>query len=143
MIFGSSKLCFFHSNIINILHRDDTNHHFWSVTPPSTDSSFTLNICKWTWLEWSRQFQSEQTILTRSLKSTGALTILKHQLETLHWRFRSQLQEVSDSTSNSLISYFQFKKLLAILFLHHHWSLTLNQLLNSITIHDFNLILRN
>ena len=142
-MFGSSKLCFYHSNIINILHMDDTNHHFWSVTPPSTDSSFVSSICKWTWLEWSRQFQSKQTILTRSLKITGALAILKQQLETLHWRFRSQLQEVRTQTSNSLISNSQFKKLLAVLFLHHHWSLTLNQLLNSMITQDFNLIFRN
>ena len=140
---GSSKLCFYHLNIINTLHMNDTSHHPWPVTPLTTNSKFTSSICRWTWVESSRPVQSVHSGQTPSIRFTGALEVLKHQLETLLRRIRSQLQEVSFWTSNSLILDLQFKNGLAVLFLHLHWSLTLNQLPVSMIIHDFNLIFRN
>ena len=44
MIIGSSKLWFFHSNIINILHMDDADHKLQPVTPLTSNSSFTLEL---------------------------------------------------------------------------------------------------
>src|ERR1043165_581679 len=99
---------------------NDPNHHPWPVTPLTTNSKFTPSICSWTWVESSRPFQSEHSDQTPSIRFSGALAIIKHQLETLFQGIRSQLQEVRTRTLNFIISNFQFKNGLAVLFLHLH-----------------------
>ena len=120
----------------------DTNHLPWPVTPPNSNSKPMPRNCSWTWSEWSRLFQSKHSTSTCSIGSSGAVAIIITLLETLFQGIRSQLQEVRTRTLNFIISNFQFKNGLAVLFLHLHWLITLNQLINSMAIHDFTLNLR-